>query len=140
MELFFQFVSHQWYLFGILSMLLAGLLYHETRKAGPQVSPQQLSRLVNQENAVVVDVRPAKDYRTGHIVDALNLPYDQVAKQIGQMDQYQGRPVVVVCKMGQHSSGVAKQLKAKGFDSVYRLQGGIMEWTSSQMPLVKGGG
>ena len=138
MELFFQFVSHQWYLFGLLSMLLAGLLYHESRKAGPQISPQQLARLVNQEDALVLDVRPAKEFRAGHIVDAVNVPHDQLAKGLEGMDKYQGRPVVVVCTMGQHTSGAAKQLRGRGFESVYRLQGGIMEWTASQMPLVKG--
>ena len=137
MELFFQFVSHQWHLFGLLALLLTGLAYYESRKAGPQVSPQQLSLLINNEDAVIVDVRPAKEYKTGHIVDAVNIPYSQLSEQAGQLEKHKDRPLVLVCKMGQHAGGMAKQLKAKGFEPVYRLRGGMMEWTSAQMPTVK---
>lgn len=137
MELFLQFVSYQWHWFALLSLLLAGLAWYESRKAGPQVTPQQLSMLVNKEEAVVVDVRPDKEYRQGHIVDALNLPFAQANDRLGQLDKYKERPIVLVCKMGQHASGVAKQLRARGFENVYRLSGGMMEWTGSQMPVVK---
>lgn len=137
MELFFQFVSYQWYWFGLLALLLGALALHESRKAGPQLTPQQLSMKVNNEDGVVVDVRPDKEYRAGHIVDAVNLPFNQVNDRIDQLDKYKERPVILACKMGQHSSAVAKQLRAKGFEQVYRLSGGMMEWTSSQMPVVK---
>ena len=137
MELFFQFVSHQWYLFGVL-LLLAALAYHESRKAGPQLSPQQVSMLINKDDALVLDVRPSKEYQTGHIVDAINIPFNEVGQRSAQLDKYRGRPLVLVCKMGQHSGSIAKQLKERGFDPVYRLRGGMMEWASSQMPTVKG--
>lgn len=140
MELFFQFASYQWHWFGLLAMLIAALVYYEGRKAGPQVSPQQLSLLVNNENALILDVRPGKEFRGGHIVDAVNVPFDQVATQLPQLEKYRGRPVVLVCKMGQHAGAAAKQLRAAGFDKVYRLSGGIAEWGNSQMPLVKGKG
>lgn len=138
MELFFQFVSYQWHLFGVLVLLLAALAFYESRKAGPQVSPQQLSMLVNNDDAVVLDVRPGKEYKAGHIVDAINIPFTQFADQAGQLKKYQDRPVVVVCKVGQHSGGVTKQIKALGFEQVYRLSGGMAEWSSSQMPTLKG--
>ena len=138
MESFFQFVSYQWHLFGVLALLLAALAYYESRKAGPQVSPQQLSMLINNEDALVVDVRPSKEYKAGHIVGATNLPFNQVSNQIASLDKYKTQPIVLVCKMGQHADGVAKQFKARGFEKVYRLSGGMMEWSSSQMPTVKG--
>ncbi len=137
MELFFQFVSYQWHWFGMLALLLGALAMYESRKAGPQVSPQQLSLLVNKENAVVLDVRPDKEFRLGHIVDAVNLPASQVGDRIAQLDKYKERPLVLVCKVGQHTGAVAKQLRARGFEHVYRLSGGMAEWTGSQMPVVK---
>jgi len=39
--------------------------------------------------------------------------------------------------MGQHSGTVAKTLKERGFERVYKLGGGISEWQSAQLPLVK---
>jgi rhodanese-related sulfurtransferase len=137
MELFFQFVSAQWYWFALLSALLAALAWSESRKAGPQVSPQQLSLMVNNEDALVLDVRPDKEYRQGHIVNALNIPATSFKDHIEQLDKHKERPLVLVCKVGQQTGNVAKQLRAAGFEKIYRLSGGMMEWSGSQMPVVK---
>lgn len=137
MELYFQFVSYQWHWFAALALMLGALAWYESRKAGPQVTPQQLSLLVNKEDALVLDVRPDKEYREGHIVDALNIPFNQISDRMSQLEKYKQRPVVLVCKMGQTTSGVAKQLRGQGFENVYRLTGGMSEWTGSQMPVVK---
>ena len=137
MELFFQFVSYQWYWFGLLSLLVGVLIYYENRKAGPSVTTQQLTTLINQKDGVVIDVRPAAEYRQGHIVDAINIPHDQVANRLGDLEKYKGRPLIVVCKMGQHASGAAKAMRAAGNDDVHRLSGGMMEWTGSSLPVVK---
>jgi rhodanese-related sulfurtransferase len=137
MELFFQFVSAQWYWFALLSALLAALAWWESRKAGPQVTPQQLSLMVNNENALVLDVRSDKEFRQGHIVNALNMPATGFNDHIKQLDKHKERPLVLVCKVGQQTGNVAKQLRAAGFEKVYRLSGGMMEWSGSQMPVVK---
>lgn len=138
MELFFQFVSQEWYWFGLLSLLATVLMLYERRKAGPQVSPAQLSLLMNNENAMVLDVRADKEFRKGHIVGAMNMPYAQLNDRIDQLDKHKERPLVLVCKMGTTTGSVAKRLRARGFEKVYRLNGGMMEWSASQMPVVKG--
>lgn len=137
MELFLQFVVLKWYLFGAAAVIVALLLGHERRKGAVGVSPAQLIALVNQKEAVVVDLRDAADFRQGHIVESINLPFGKFAERITELERYRERPVVVVCKMGQHSGGVAKTLKEKGFGEVYRLGGGIMEWQGAQLPLVR---
>ena len=137
MELFFQFVSYQWYWFGLLALLLGALAMHESRKAGPQLTPQQLSMKVNNEDAVVVDVRPDKEYRAGHIVDAVNIPLSKLGQRVTELDKYKEKPVVVVCKMGQHSGDASKTLMEAGFEQVVRLGGGIAEWKAQSLPLVQ---
>ena len=137
MELFFQFVSYQWYWFGLLSLLITVLIWYENRKAGPSVSTQQLTTLVNQKDGVIIDVRPVAEFRQGHIVDAVNIPHDQVAKRMGELEKFSGKPLILVCKMGQHASGAAKAIRAAGIENVHRLTGGMMEWTGSNLPVVK---
>ena len=138
MELFLQFVSHQWYWFGLIALLVSGLMHYEGKKAGPQVTPNQLTRMVNDEDALVLDVRPAAEYNTGHIVDALNIPFSSFASRKVELENKKDTPIVVVCKMGQHSASIGRQLRADGFTNVSRLSGGIGEWTASSLPLVKG--
>lgn len=137
MELFLHFVSDQWLLFSVLSILIALLMYHEGRKSGPTVTPQQLSTLVNRQNAVVLDIRAQKEFRDGHVIDAINIPYEKLSQQLGQLESSRSRPVVVVCKTGQQAGAAVKMLKDTGFEQLYRLAGGMMEWRNSQLPLVK---
>jgi len=135
--MFFEFIIEQWILAAAWMTLLMLLLQHESRKSGKAVSPQQLSDLINKQDGVVVDVRDASEFRQGHIVDAVNIPLRDVQKRCVELKDHKEKPVIVVCKVGQHASSASKQFKAEGFESVYKLTGGISEWTASSLPLVK---
>lgn len=136
MALFLEFVSQQWLLVTALMVLLALLYFHENKKSGAGVTSSQLSSMVNQQQGVVVDLRDAPDYKKGHITDSINIPSAQLKNQLSLLEKYKERPIILVCKMGQHSSVAGKQLKEAGFSQVYRLTGGITEWVNGQLPLV----
>lgn len=136
MALLLEFVAQQWMLVGALAVVLVLLFMHEGRKSGATVSPQQAITMVNQEDGVFVDLRDAKDYKTGHIVDALHIPSAKMADRMAELDKYRDKPVVLVCKMGQTSGAAGKQLLAAGYSRVYRMSGGMMEWTAQQLPVI----
>lgn len=132
-----EFLIQQWHLAGALAVAVILLAIHESRRGGTSISPQQLSRLVNDQQAAVVDLRDAADFRKGHIVGAINIPYNKVDERWSELEKLREHPLILVCKIGQSASAVGKQLIAKKFPHVYRLGGGIGEWQASQMPLVK---
>lgn len=121
---------------GGLAVCIFLLIQNESRRSGPSLSPQQLVNKVNREEAVIVDLRDAKEFKTGHIIDAINIPHAKLADRLGELEPCRNRPVILVCKTGQHSGAAGKTLRAKGFDNVARLNGGMAEWSSSQLPLV----
>jgi rhodanese-related sulfurtransferase len=101
------------------------------------VTPQQLSDLVNKQEGTVLDVRDHNEFRKGHIIGAVNIPFNDLEKRITELADKKNKPVIVVCKIGQTASSAGKQLTAQGFESVYKLAGGISEWTAANLPLVK---
>lgn len=137
MELFFQFVVAKWYLFGALLFVAALLFKHESRRSGPSVTPNQLSTMVNQRDAVVLDIRDHNDFKTGHIPGSLNIPTAKLEERMAELEKSRDKPVIVVCKMGQTATGVSKRLKESGFSEVYRLGGGLLEWQGSNLPVVR---
>ena len=137
MGMFFEFAAREWALFGALGAALAGLWMHEARKSGRSLSPQQAINLVNAEGGVFVDLREPGEHRAGHIVAALNIPAAKLEGRLAELDKYREKPVILVCKMGQHSGAAGKRLNAGGFAQVYRMSGGMMEWGAQQLPLVK---
>jgi len=137
MELFLQFAIAKWYLFTAAFVLLALLIAHENRKGAVALTPAQVTAMVNRDEAVVLDLRDAKEFREGHIVDSINIPFGKLAERAAELDRYRDRPLVLVCKMGHSAGTAAKTLKEKGFDRVFRLGGGVLEWQAAQLPLVR---
>jgi rhodanese-related sulfurtransferase len=136
MALFLEFLAQEWVLALALLVVVVMLVLHEARKAGPSVSPQQAINLVNAEQGVFVDLRDSADYKQGHIVEALHIPATKLAARLAELEKYRDKPVVLVCKMGQQSGAASKQLKAGGFNRVYKMTGGMMEWGNLQLPVV----
>jgi len=132
-----EFISAHYLLTTAFLVVLGLLLFTEGRKSGSAVSTQQATAMINRENAVVVDVRPKKDFAAGHIVDSINIPFDSLATRLSELDKHKGKPLLLVCAAGQHAGGCAKQLKAAGHENVARLSGGIGGWRSDNLPLVK---
>lgn len=137
MALFIEFLLQQWILVAALLTALGMLVFHETRKAGPAMTPQQAIKLVNNEDGIFLDVRDGSDYKQGHISDALHIPFAKLKAREDELNAYRERPIVIVCKMGQQSSAAAKQLRASGFDKVHKMAGGMLEWRNLQLPVVR---
>ncbi len=137
MALFFEFLAQQWILVGALFTVLVMLFVHESRKSGASLTPQQAINLINAEGGLFLDLRDSGEYGKGHIVDSLNIPAAKLDARMAELEKFREKPIVLVCKMGQHSGSAGKKLTAQGYTSVYRMTGGMMEWGAMQLPLVK---
>ena len=137
MEELFTFISNHPILVGTFVVLLVLFIRNEMNRGGAVVGVQELVQLVNNENALVVDVRDKAEFDQGHIVDAINIPFANIESRADELNKHKDRPIVIACKMGQHSGAAGTALRKKGFESVSRLRGGIAEWRVQNLPVVK---
>ncbi len=137
MDRVIEFISQHYYLIAAWVLTLAMLLWTESRKSGKSVSPAEATRLINKEDATVIDIRPKKEWDTGHITGALHLPLADLDKRMGEIKSDKSKPVIVVCNVGQAAASATKKLKAEGFTQAIRLSGGMTEWRGQNMPVVK---
>lgn len=138
MDRLLEFITNHPELVVPFFILLALLIMLESRRGGKTVTSQQLTTLVNQGEAVIVDVRDNKEFREGHITDSRNIPFNSLKDNLTQIDKYKEKPVILVCKIGQVAGAAGKILTTSGFKDVRRLGGGITTWKSDGLPLVKG--
>lgn len=118
--------------------LLGALVWTTVSSAGPgQLSPADAVRLISREDAVVLDLRSDGEFRNGHIVNAVHVPFDQIEGRLQRLGKYRQRPVIAACGNGQRSASVIKRLRSDGFERVHRLQGGMTAWQSAGLPLTK---
>lgn len=136
MALFIEFLTQQWILAAALLVSVSLLVFHESRKSGPSVSPQQAINLINGEQGVFLDLRDAADFKQGHIVEAVHIPSPKLVARMAELEKYKDKPIVLVCKMGQQSGAAGKQLKAAGYQKIYKMTGGMTEWSNLQLPTV----
>jgi rhodanese-related sulfurtransferase len=102
------------------------------------VNHQELTLMVNKQDAKVVDVRSKEEFKKGHIVDALNVTMSEIKNnQTTSLEKYKTSPIILVCNAGMTSAQAAELLVKQGFESIHNLKGGMGDWRSANMPVVK---
>lgn len=132
-----EFVGNHWLLFLALVVILGLLAYDLIVGSKGSLDPLQATELMNRRDAVVVDVRPAADFVQGHIINATNIPMNGFKNQMGVLNKFKGRPIIVNCRSGATSSMACGHLRKAGFEEVYNLRGGIMAWEAASLPLTR---
>ena len=131
------FLIDYWYFSVPLFFFLFLFAYSEMNKGGKKIEPNELTRLVNKENAILIDLRKKEDYENGHIMTALNYPHHEFDNQMHELDKFKERPIILVCDMGRNSANIGEKLKKAEFEKTFRLNGGMMTWTQENLPVVQ---
>jgi rhodanese-related sulfurtransferase len=120
-------------LFAILAMLIGGEL--RQRLSGvSEIGPGEATRMLNHDNAVLVDMRSDKEYREGHVANAIHIA---ATDNLAALEKHRDKPVIVYCNSGNRSAGFCSRLRKQGFESVYNLKGGIVGWQKAELPVSK---
>ena len=132
----FIFVSEQWVLISVLMGLIYLFAWSERSKGGKPVTANELVAMMNADTAVLVDVRPASEFQTGHIHGAINIPHNKVDSRIGELEKSRSMILVMADHMGQHAGSAGRKFSKEGYN-VRRLSGGMGEWQAQSMPVVR---
>ena len=89
--------------------------------AKPAKDPATARKLIA-AGATVVDVRTAEEYGSGHVAQATNIPIQDFAARITEVDTLVGgdksKPVIVYCGAGKRAAKAKAQLEAAGYTQV----------------------
>ena len=106
-------------------------------RPGQEVGPIEAVQLINRRDAVVLDLRDAAEYKSGHITSARHVPEGEIDARMKELEKVKARPIIVSCARGNRSMNVANRLRKLGFGEVVSLRGGIAAWQQANMPLEK---
>ncbi len=133
---FLVFISGEWLLVSVLLVLVYLFFLTERIRGGKPISSHEVTRLLNSDSGILVDIRDAKDFNGGHIAGALNIPLARFTERMAELEKYRDKTIVVADKMGQHAGAVGKKLQQASY-TARRLQGGMAEWSNQNLPLVR---
>jgi len=78
------------------------------------------------DEALWIDVRTAEEYAAGHVSQAINIPYEQIAARIPEVTEDKDAVIYLYCRSGRRS-GIAKDtLDRLGYRNVVNI-GGLKE-------------
>lgn len=128
-------------MFVLLALTAAGC-------GGAAVATEPGVRLVDAETAadlttspgvVVLDIRTPEEYAAGHIEDSVNIDFyaADFADRVAALDRETS--YVMYCRSGNRSEVASTLMRDLGFVDVAELEGGVLSWASTGLPLVTGG-
>lgn len=100
-----------------------------------EVGTFEATQLINQKDAVVLDVRDEGEFKSGHIPNSRHIPLAGIGSRLKELEKFRQRPIVIICRSGNRSGAAVGILKKNGFNDVVVLRGGLMAWEQANLPV-----
>ena len=101
-----------------------------------QLNSSDLSRITDNRKVTLIDVRTRGEYSNGHIAGAGQLNYYSFDFKKKLLLLQKDQPIYLYCNTGYRSQRAAEILAKNGYEEVYNLEYGIMEWNLYDLPVV----
>jgi rhodanese-related sulfurtransferase len=100
------------------------------------LSVTEFSTKIAEAGVITLDVRTPGEFNDGHIEGALLIDFQSgnFENEIESLDKNQ--TYAVYCRSGSRSGQAVKVMREAGFNDIYNLDGGVIDWTNSELPLV----
>jgi len=120
----------------IVVAVIAYFMTNQGSRAGApasrRITPQEYQANYATRDHLLLDVRTAKEFGTGHIDGAANIAIQDLPKEMATLPKE--KPIVLYCRSGARSHAAAQMLVNAGFQDVYDL-GGITQWRAQGLPV-----
>ena len=97
---------------------------------GPEITVQKVHELISQDQEIVLlDVRTLDEFNsdTGHLASSRNIPVQDLANRLDELNDVKKSDIVVYCKSGGRSALAQTTLADNGFRA-WSMTGGITQW------------
>jgi rhodanese-related sulfurtransferase len=108
--------------------------YLGPRDAVEQVSADELAHRLARDDVVLLDVRPQREYRAGHIAGARSAPLDDLPSLLPKLPRR--RQIVAYCRGPYcvYADDAVRLLRSRGL-TARRLDVGFPEWRRAGLPV-----
>jgi rhodanese-related sulfurtransferase len=99
------------------------------------ISVADAKAMLDKGGVIFLDVRTAKEFKSGHIPGAINLSRGLLEFKIGKKISDKNASVVVYCKSGGRSCLATYTLVRMGYKNVKSMDGGWKAWAKAGYPV-----
>lgn len=108
--------------------------FQKSRHNLESVTSSQLLKRIQQGKALLLDVRPRKEYESGHIASAMSIPQDELIQKLKELPK--DKEIVAYCRgpLCAMAYDAVEMLNNHGFKAI-RLETGFPEWKVNGLPV-----
>ena len=110
-------------------------LVAEAKKNIAEISVSDAKAMLDKGGVLFLDVREAKEYKSGHIPGAMHISRGLLEFKIGKKIPDKNALIVVYCKTGGRGSLATNNLVKMGYKNVKNMDGGWKDWTKAGYPV-----
>jgi rhodanese-related sulfurtransferase len=99
----------------------------------PRLDARAARRMLDQEQAVIIDVREPAEFAREHIEGAVSAPLSGL--EAGNLAIEAGEAAIFLCRSGARTAMNGALLRGKGPDRSYILDGGLESWKRAGFPV-----
>lgn len=96
------------------------------------ITGREAEKMINDDkhdkDLIILDVREPKDFNNGHLLNAINIPIENIDKRMDELRNYKSKDIIVYCNTGRKSAEVAEKLVEHGFTDVTNTVDGVSEY------------
>lgn len=96
------------------------------------ITGREAEKMINDDkydkDLVILDVRESKDFNNGHLLNAINIPIEDIDKRMDELRNYKSKDIIVYCNTGRKSAEVVEKLVEHGFTDVTNIVDGVSEY------------
>ena len=104
---------------GFLVVLVLAIVYMYIKRSG-QISSKEATEYLR-DGAMLIDVRSASEFESGHILQAYNMPLDRIEVVIPGVVKDKNKVLLLHCSTGVRSGIAKKKLEGMGYKNVFNL-------------------
>lgn len=92
------------------------------------ISKEQFSKVIQEEEVLIVDLRTAQEFNNGAIPKAINIDLfsSTFSSEIDGLPKE--KKILIYCQSGNRSGKAMNLMKSMNFEQVYELQNGFRQW------------
>jgi len=137
--MFYDFFLRNIYIFDILFFVLLLLVCIEFtmfKRNKNAINSDYVIKLIDNDKAVIIDFRTLDEFRTSHILNSINMRYDNIKEQSILFKKHKNRPIIVICNTDTECLKVIKVLSLFVRSDLFYLKGGFASWLNEDLPIV----
>src|SRR5258706_14193568 len=124
-----KFLTDPWHMFLVAAAFASGamLIWPLVRRAaaGASISTLQATLLINQQNALVLDVREADEHEKGHMLNARNIAFGELEARAAEIENHKAKRLIAACDDENRSGRAATARRNRGLEQAFTFSGGL---------------